>query len=70
MSKFNSHKWQKAYKEFLLEKDSKVTLKDLLHTVKVDGKKADKVDIKIGAENDLAIEKDKDGMDVYPAGFR
>ena len=70
MSKFDTHKWQKAYKEFMLEKDSKVTLKDLLHTTKVDGKKADKVDIKIGAENDLAIEKDKDGMDVYAGGLR
>ena len=38
--------------------------KDLLHTTKVDGKKADKVDMKIGAENDLPIEKDKDGNDV------
>ena len=70
MSKFNHGKWIKAYKESLLEKDSKVTLKDLLHTNKVDGKKADKVDIKLGAENDLAIEKDKKGEDVYAAGLR
>ena len=70
MSKFDSHKWQRAFKEFMLEKDSKVTLKDLLHTTKVDGKKADKVDMKIGAENDLAIEKDKKGEDVYAAGLR
>ncbi len=70
MGKFDSHKWQKAYKEFMLEKDETVTLKDLLHSVKVDGKKADKMDIKIGAENDLAIEKDKDGMDVYAGGLR
>ena len=70
MSKFNHGKWIKAYKEALLEKDSKVTLKDLLHTTKVDGKKADKVDMKLGAENDLAIEKDKDGMDVYAGGLR
>ena len=70
MSKFNHGKWIKAYKESLLEKDSKVTLKDLLHTTKVDGKKADKVDMKLGAENDLAIEKDKDGMDVYAGGLR
>ena len=70
MSKFNHGKWIKQYKESLLEKDSKVTLKDLLHTTKVDGKKADKVDMKIGAENDLAIEKDKDGMDVYATGLR
>jgi hypothetical protein len=70
MNKFNHGKWIKAYKESLIEKESKVTLKDLLHTTKVDGKKADKVDIKIGAENDLAIEKDKDGMDVYAGGLR
>ena len=70
MSKFNHGKWIKAYKQILVEKDEKVTLKDLLHTDKVDGKKADKVDIKIGAENDLAIEKDKDGMDVYAGGIR
>ena len=70
MSKFDSHKWIKSYKELMIEKDSKVTLKDLLHTTKVDGKKADKVDMKIGAENDLAIEKDKDGMDVYAGGLR
>ena len=73
MSKFDSHAWMKAFKTYnlLSEKDKdKVTLKDLLHTTKVDGKKADKVDIKIGAENDLAIEKDKDGMDVYAGGLR
>ena len=69
---FDSHKWQKAWKQYtiLKEKDEKVTVQDLLHTDKVDGKKADKVDIKIGAENDLAIEKDKDGMDVYAGGLR
>ena len=70
MEKFNHGKWIKKYKESLLEKDSKVTLKDLLHTIKADGKKADKVDMKIGSENDLAIEKDKDGMDVYAGGLR
>ena len=70
MSKFDSHKWIKSYKELMIEKDSKVTLKDLLHTDKVDGKKPEKVDIKIGAENDLAIEKDKKGMDVYAGGLR
>ena len=70
MSKFNHGKWIKSYKELMIEKDSKVTLKDLLHTTKVDGKKADKVDIKLGAENDLAIEKDKKGEDVYAAGLR
>ena len=41
-----------------------------MHTTKVDGKKADKVDMKIGSENDLPIEKDKDGMDVYAGGLR
>ena len=73
MSKFDSHAWMKAFKTYnlLSEKDKdKVTLKDLLHTNKVDGKKADKVDVKLGAENDLAIEKDKDGMDVYAGGLR
>jgi len=70
MSKFNHGKWIKSFKKSLYEKDEKVTLKDLLHSIKVDGKKADKVDIKIGAENDLAIEKDKDGMDVYAGGLR
>ena len=72
MSKFDSHAWQKAFKAYNLLEDKekdKVTLKDLLHTVKVDGKKADKVDIKIGAENDLAIEKDKKGEDVYAKGL-
>jgi hypothetical protein len=67
---FDSANWIKKYKWALHEKDSKVTLKDLLHTTKVDGKKADKVDMKLGAENDLAIEKDKDGMDVYAGGLR
>jgi nitrate reductase beta subunit len=52
------------------KKGQSVHSKDLLHTTKVDGKKADKVDMKIGAENDLAIEKDKDGMDVYAGGLR
>ena len=74
MSKFDSHKWTREFKEAwadsLNEKDEKVTLKDLLHTIKVDDKKADKVDIKLGAENDLAIEKDKDGNDVYASGLK
>jgi len=69
MSKFNHGKWIKSYKALMLKKDEKVTLKDLLHTTKVDDKKADKVDIKLGAENDLAIEKDKDGHDVYARGL-
>ena len=47
-----------------------VHAKDLLHTTKVDDKKADKVDMKIGAENDLPIEKDKDGNDVYAGGLK
>lgn len=96
MSKFDSHKWTRQYKEALIEKAEKakedkddykgyepetsddnikkkgqaVHSKDLLHTTKVDGKKADKVDMKIGAENDLPIEKDKDGNDVYAGGLK
>ena len=74
MARFDSHKWTRKYKEALVdslnEKDEKVTLKDLLHTTKVDDKKADKTDIKLGAENDLAIEKDKDGNDVYAGGLK
>ena len=72
MSKFDSHKWHKAFQTHNAlseEEKKKVTIKDLLHTDKVDGKKADKVDIKIGAENDLAIEKDKKGRDVYAQGL-
>ena len=52
------------------KKGQAVHSKDLLHTTKVDDKKADKVDMKIGAENDLAIEKDKDGHDVYARGLK
>ena len=52
------------------KKGQAVHAKDLLHTTKIDGKKADKVDMKIGSENDLPIEKDKDGMDVYAGGLR
>ena len=52
------------------KKGQAVHSKDLLHTTKVDDKKADKVDMKIGAENDLAIEKDKDGHDVYAGGLK
>ena len=52
------------------KKGQAVHAKDLLHTTKVDGKKAGKVDMKIGSENDLPIEKDKDGMDVYAGGLR
>jgi len=96
MSKFDSHKWTRQYKEALIEKvkedkedkdeykgynpepaddnikkkGQSVHSKDLLNTTKVDDKKADKVDIKLGAENDLAIEKDKDGLDVYASGLR
>ena len=94
MSKFDSHKWTRQYKEALIEKKKKeekdeykgyepepsddnikkkgqaVHSKDLLHTTKVDGKKADKVDMKIGSENDLPIEKDKDGLDVYASGLK
>jgi len=70
MEKFNSGKWIKAFKAHnIVEKDESIKLKDLLHTDKVDGEKPDKVDIKIGAENDLAIEKDKKGRDVYAVGL-
>ena len=37
------------------KKGQAVHAKDLLHTTKVDGKKAGKVDMKIGSENDLPI---------------
>ena len=94
MSKFDSHKWTRQYKEALYEKKKKedkdeykgykpdpsddnikkkgqaVHSKDLLHTTKVDGKKADKVGMKLGSENDLPIEKDKDGLDVYASGLK
>ena len=49
--------------------DKMIKLKDLVHTIKVDDKKAGKVDAKIGAENDLAIEKDKKGRDVFAVGL-
>ena len=52
------------------KKGQAVHAKDLLHTTKVDGKKAGKVDMKIGSENDLPIEKDKDGLDVYASGLK
>ena len=72
MATFNHGKWIKDYKISIFEKaekEKKEHLKDLLHTTKVDGKKADKVDIKLGAENDLAIERDKDGREVYATGL-
>ena len=65
----SAYKKEKA-DDNIKKKGQAVHSKDLLHTTKVDGKKADKVDVKIGAENDLAIEKDKDGMDVYAGGLR
>ena len=49
--------------------DKMIKLSDLVHTIKVDNKKAEKVDAKIGAENDLAIEKDKKGRDVFAVGL-
>jgi len=72
MTTFNSTKWMKKYKTALIEAKSEKSehLKDLLHTVKVDDKKPEKVDIKKGAENDLAIEKDKDGNDVMASGLK
>jgi DNA-binding transcriptional regulator YdaS (Cro superfamily) len=71
MEKFNSGKWIKAFKaNMIAEKDESIKLTDLLHTTKVDDKKPEKVDMKLGAENDLAIEKDKKGNDVYAAGLK
>jgi len=66
---YKGHKPEKA-DDNIKKKGQAVHAKDLLHTTKVDGKKADKVDMKIGSENDLPIEKDKDGMDVYATGLR
>ena len=85
MGNFDSANWIKKYKSALIEKKKAekkdkpkeadnnikkkgqaVHAKDLLHTTK----KADKVDMKIGSQNDLPIEKDKDGMDVYAGGLR
>ena len=66
---YKGHK-PEASDDNVKKKGNAVHSKDLLHTTKVDGKKAGKVDMKIGAENDLAIEKDKDGMDVYAGGLR
>lgn len=66
---YKGHKPEPA-DDNIKKKGQAVHSKDLLHTTKVDGKKADKVDAKRGAENDLAIEKDKDGMDVYAGGLR
>ena len=65
----SAYKKEKA-DDNIKKKGQAVHSKDLLHATKVDGKKADKVDMKIGSENDLAIEKDKDGMDVYATGLR
>lgn len=82
---FDSAKWIREFKTAIFEekkekakkaddnmqkKGQAVHSKDLIHTTKVDDKKADKVDMKIGAENDLAIEKDKDGHDVYAGGLK
>ena len=60
----------KSSDDNIQKKGQAVHSKDLLHTTKVDDKKAEKVDMKIGAENDLAIEKDKDGHDVYARGLK
>ena len=65
----SAYKKEKA-DDNIKKKGQAVHAKDLMHTTKVDGKKADKVDMKIGSENDLPIEKDKDGMDVYAGGLR
>ena len=80
MEKFDSGKWIKAFKAHaIVEKDESIKLKDLLHTDKIDDQEYDgksfqpKLDkspkAKTGEENDLAIEKDKDGRDVYAVGL-
>ena len=71
MTGFNSAKWIKQYKQSLInEKDKSVKLKDLLHTEPVDGKFDKTPKIKRGAENDLAIEKDKEGSDIFAKGLK
>ena len=80
MERFDSHRWIKAFKaNVIVEKDESIKLDDLLHTVKIDDQEYDgksfqpKLDkspkAKTGEENDLAIEKDKDGRDVYAVGL-
>jgi len=78
MATFNHGKWIKDYKTSLIEtkKETQVNLEDLEHTKKWDkdpskDPKADKKPkAKLGADNDLAIEKDKDGNDVYASGLK
>ena len=71
MTGFNSAKWIKQYKQSLInEKDKSVKLKDLMHTEPVDGKFDKTPTIKRGAENDLAIEKDKEGSDIFAKGLK
>lgn len=80
MEKFDSRRWIKTFKAHgIVEKDDSIKLKDLLHTDKIDDHEYDgksfqpKLDkspkAKTGEENDLAIEKDKDGRDVYAVGL-
>ena len=80
MERFDSHKWIKAFKaNVIVEKDDSIKLDDLLHTDKIDDQEYDgksfqpKLDkspkAKTGEENDLAIEKDKKGRDVYAVGL-
>ena len=80
MKKFDSRRWIKTFKAHgIVEKDDSIKLKDLLHTDKIDDQEYDgksfqpKLDkspkAKTGEENDLAIEKDKDGRDVYAVGL-
>ena len=70
MKKFNSAAWIKAFKaNIIAEKDESINLDDLLHTEPIDGKFDKKPKAKTGEENDLAIEKDKKGRDVYAVGL-
>ena len=70
MEKFDSGLWIKAFKaNRIVEKDESVKLDDLLHTEPSNGKFDKSPKAKTGEENDLAIEKDKDGRDVYAVGL-
>tara|TARA_R110001583_G_scaffold138466_2_gene290082 strand:- start:3637 stop:4212 length:576 start_codon:yes stop_codon:yes gene_type:complete len=77
--KFNSHKWIREFKSGNFneaKKESQVNLEDLAHTKKWDkdpskDPKADKKPkAKLGADNDLAIEKDKEGNDIFGKGLK
>ena len=70
MEKFNSAAWIRSFKaNVIAEKDESINLDDLLHTEPIDGKFDKKPKAKTGEDNDLAIEKDKKGRDVYAVGL-